>query len=57
MTQAFVCLGSNMGDAQAHLAEAKEKISAMTGATITTTAVTNAVNDAIAQYNEIKEGA
>ncbi len=33
------------------------EISAMTGATITTTAVTNAVNDAIAQYNEIKEGA
>ena len=33
------------------------EISAMTGATITTTAVTNAVNDAIAQYQEVKEGA
>ena len=33
------------------------EISAMTGATITTAAVTNAVNDAIAQYHEIKEGA
>ena len=33
------------------------EISALTGATITTTAVTNAVNDTIAQYNEIKEGA
>ena len=33
------------------------EISAMTGATITTTAVTNAVNEAVAQYHEIKEGA
>ncbi len=33
------------------------EISAMTGATITTTAVTNAVNDAIKQYHQVKEGA
>ena len=29
----------------------------MTGATITTTAVTNAVNEAVATYQEVKEGA
>ena len=33
------------------------EISAMTGATITTNAVTNAVNDAVKQYNQVKEGA
>ena len=33
------------------------EISAMTGATITTTAVTNAVNEAVATYQEVKEGA
>ena len=33
------------------------EISAMTGATITTTAVTNAVNDAVKEYHQVKEGA
>ena len=38
--------------------EASEgEINAMTGATITSNAVTKAVNAAITQYNEIKEGA
>ena len=36
---------------------AEGEISAMTGATITSTAVTDAVNAAIEQYNTIKEGA
>lgn len=34
MTQAFVCLGSNMGDAQAHLAGAREALSTMPGVTV-----------------------
>ena len=34
MTQAFVCLGSNMGDAQAHLAGAREEISTMPGVSV-----------------------
>ena len=33
------------------------QIQAMTGATVTSTAVTNAVNQAIAQYNTVKGGA
>ncbi|HJD98378.1 2-amino-4-hydroxy-6-hydroxymethyldihydropteridine diphosphokinase [Mailhella massiliensis] len=31
MIQAFVCLGSNMGDAKAHLARAREAIAALPG--------------------------
>ena len=31
MIQAFVCLGSNMGDAKAHLARAREEIASLPG--------------------------
>lgn len=34
MIQAFVCIGSNMGDAQAHLARAREALAGIPGASI-----------------------
>lgn len=34
MIQAFVCLGSNMGDAEAHLAEARKEMAALPGVKI-----------------------
>ena len=34
MIQAFVCLGSNMGDAAEHLAEARAALAAMPGVTV-----------------------
>lgn len=34
MTQAFVCLGSNMGDAEAHLAAARREIASLPGITL-----------------------